>query len=177
VSLHGVRLTTTVYRAHHPRWSWSPESGEGARLYGGRFNRIGRSALYTSLQSKTALLESQQGLPRKAQPITLCAYDVDCDDVLDLTDPAVRDALGIDPELLRTAWALALAEGRTPATWTLAERLIEDGAAGALAPSFAPGTDARDLNVVFWRWSRTRPHRVRVIDDQGRLPRDDSSWR
>jgi RES domain-containing protein len=119
------------------------------------------------------LLESQQGL----QPITLYACDVDCGEVVDLTDPVTRDALEITPELLQAAWALDLAEGRTPVTWTLAERLIESGAAAAIVPSFAPTTDARDLNLVFWRWSRTRPHRVRVVDDDGRLPRDDRSWR
>jgi hypothetical protein len=27
-----------VYRAHNPRWSFSPHSGDGAARYGGRFN-------------------------------------------------------------------------------------------------------------------------------------------
>lgn len=50
------------------------------------------AALYTSMRSETAWLEAQQGLPFKAQPMTLCAYRVDCADMLDLTDPAVRAA-------------------------------------------------------------------------------------
>jgi RES domain-containing protein len=33
------------------------------------------------------------------------------------------------------------------------------------------------VNVVFWRWSASLPHRLTVIDDEGRLPRDESSWR
>lgn len=33
-----MRFRGIVYRAHDPRWSWPPVSGEGSRLYGGRFN-------------------------------------------------------------------------------------------------------------------------------------------
>jgi hypothetical protein len=29
---------------------------------------------------------------------------------------------------------------------------------------------------VFWRWSDHPPHQLRLIDDERRLPRDDSSW-
>nr|WP_321985628.1 RES domain-containing protein [uncultured Lichenicoccus sp.] len=47
-------------------------------------------ALYTALRCETAWLEAQQAFPFKVRPMTLCAYDVDCDDVLDLTDPAMR---------------------------------------------------------------------------------------
>ena len=35
-----MRFRGIVYRAHDPRWSWPPVSGEGSRIYGGRFNRI-----------------------------------------------------------------------------------------------------------------------------------------
>lgn len=46
----------------------------------------GVPALYTSLRLETAWLEAQQGLPFKAQPMTLCDYGVDCEDIADLTD-------------------------------------------------------------------------------------------
>jgi RES domain-containing protein len=29
-----MRFRGVVYRAHDPRWSWPPVSGDGARLYG-----------------------------------------------------------------------------------------------------------------------------------------------
>jgi RES domain-containing protein len=45
-----------------------------------------------------------------------------------------------------------------------------------MAPSFAPGAGSADRNVVFWRWSDTPPHKVKVIDDEARLPRDGRSW-
>ncbi len=42
-----MRLRTTVYRAHNPRWSFAPLSGADAARYGGRFNPTGMEALYT----------------------------------------------------------------------------------------------------------------------------------
>jgi RES domain-containing protein len=74
-------LDPMLYRAHNPRWAFAPTSGRGAALYGGRFNPAGTPALYTSMRPETAWLEAQQGFPFKPQPLTLCAYEVDCDDV------------------------------------------------------------------------------------------------
>jgi hypothetical protein len=42
-------------------------------------------------------------------------------------------------------------------------------------PSFAPGCGDGHANAVLWRWSEGRPHRVRAIGDDHRLPRDDAS--
>lgn len=177
MSLPFVRLRTTVYRGHNPRWSFAPESGEGAAQYGGRFNPQGTQALYTSQRPETAWLEAQQGFAYKAQPLTLCAYAVDCAHILDLTAVETRRAAGIVDTDLDCAWEAMTGRGETPPSWRTAERLIEAGCAGIIVPSFAVGATARDINVVFWSWSRRLPHRVRVIDDDGRLPRDDRSWR
>ena len=53
-----MHFTGLLYRAHNPVWSREPLSGEGAARFGGRFNRIGRIALYTSLAPETALREA-----------------------------------------------------------------------------------------------------------------------
>ena len=172
-----MRLTGLVYRAHDPRWAFSPTSGRGAARYGGRFNPVGREALYTALRPETAWLDAQQGFPFKAQPMTLCAYAVDCDDVVDLTDAAQLASRAIVPAALAGAWETEARAGRRPAGWTLAERLIAEGVAGIVVPSFAYGAGAADINVVFWHWSDTPPHQVRVIDPEHRLPRDARSWR
>jgi RES domain-containing protein len=144
---------------------------------GGRFNPVGTAALYTSLRLETAWLEAQQAFPFKAQPMTLCAYEVDCADVADLTDAAVRAELGIEPEHLACPWEHMVARGVKPPSWEAAERLIAHGHVGMLVRSFAPGATANDINAVFWRWSEASPHKVRVIDHHDRLPRDDQSWR
>jgi RES domain-containing protein len=171
-----LRLIRTVYRAHNPRWAFAPDSGEGASLTGGRFNPRGVTALYTSLRFETAWLEAQQAFPFKAQPMTLCAYDVDCDDVLDLTSPAAPTGLGIGASVLTCPWKDTETRGIRPASWILAERLIRDGIAAIIVPSYASGATAADINVVFWNWSKGPPHQVRVIDDEVRLPRDGRSW-
>jgi RES domain-containing protein len=164
-----VRLRTIVFRAHHPHWAFTPDSGAGAALTGGRFNPVGVPALYTSMRFETAWLEAQQAFPFKAQPMTLCAYHVDCEDILDLTDPATRAAYGITPADLSCAWLDLATRATKPPSWMVAARLIDAGIAGIVVASFASGARTADVNVVFWRWSADPPHQLRIIDDFGRL--------
>lgn len=172
-----MRLRAIVWRAHHPRWAFEPASGEGAALHGGRFNRVGVPALYTSMRFETAWAEAQQAFPFKAQPMTLCGYEVDCEDIADLTDEATIAALGAGRAALACPWEYLVDKGETPPSWALADRLIATGHAGILAPSFAPGATAAEVNAIFWRWTTDPPHRVKVCDDARRLPKDDVSWR
>jgi len=172
-----VRLQTIVYRAHHPRWAFLPESGDGAAVTGGRFNPVGVPALYTSLQFQTAWLEAQQAFPFKAQPMMLCAYEVDCEDVIDLTNAEVLRHHGIAVDDMSCPWKDMSSRGMTPPSWALATRLAAEGASAIVSPSFAAGAGARDINVVFLTWTRSPPHQVRVIDDDDRLPKDARSWR
>jgi len=171
-----MKLSTQVFRAHHPGWAFAPESGQGAAIHGGRFNRKGRDTLYTSLSMQGAWTEAQQAFPFKAQPVTLCTYDVECDDIEDLADADTIARLDIQHTDLSCPWEDLADRGLTPPSWTLAERLIADGIAGIIVPSFASAAGAGAKNVVFWCWEAKPPRQVRVIDDQRRLPRDRSSW-
>ena len=158
-----------VYRAHNPEWPWAPLSGEGARRHGGRFNRRGIPALYTSLSPLTAIRESQP-LGRPMQPLTLCAYEVDAEPVFDTQDEARRRALGVRvSDLACPTWESKMLSGELPASQALADRLIAEGYSGMRVRSFAAGTGPDDLNLVMWRWSARRPARVVLIDDEGRL--------
>jgi RES domain-containing protein len=172
-----LRLVRQVFRAHNPRWSFQPESGEGAARHGGRFNPLGMEALYTSLRMETAWLEAQQAFPFKAQPMTLVPYDVDCEDIVDLTDPDAIETLGITPSDLNCPWEDMVDRHLQPPTWDLARRLFDGGKAGIIVRSFATGSTAADVNAVFWRWGRKPPHQVAAVDDYERLPSDDRSWR
>jgi RES domain-containing protein len=172
-----VKLTGLVYRAHNPRWAFAPDSGEGAASAGGRFNPVGMPALYTAKRFETAWLEAQQVFPFKAQPMMLCAYEVDCEDVLDLTDTATLAEHGITSADLACPWKDLSTRGIKPPSWEITEQLIEAKTAGVIVPSFAKGAVATDVNVVFWDWAPNPPHQVRVIDDDQRLPKDASSWR
>ena len=165
-----------AYRAHNPRWSWRPLSGEGAAKYGGRFNAKGVAALYLSLDPSTAILEASQGFAFKLQPLTLVTYEVDCADIVDLRSETELRAWDIEPREFHCPWKLLAEQGRPVPSWALAERLRASGQAGVVAPSFAPGATAANVNLVLCTWGDQPHHKVAVIDDEGRLPRDASSW-
>jgi RES domain-containing protein len=171
-----LRFRGLAYRAHDPRWSFKPLSGDGAAVHGGRFNSKGTPALYMSLDPMTAIKEAAQGFARKFEPYVLCAYEIDCEDVIALRDQGERSAAGVGIDELACPWFAEAVAGREPASWRLAGKLIANGAAGLLAPSFVHGaTPARD-NLVLWRWSSRPPHKVALFDPSGRLPKNQLSW-
>ena len=169
-----MRFRGLVYRAHNPQWSWTPLSGEGARRYGGRFNRRGIAALYTSLAPLTAVREAQP-LGRPMQPLVLCAYEVDTEPVFDAMDEQQRREIGIsESDLACPTWEGEMLAGAIPASQAMADRLIAAGYSGIRVRSFASGASADDFNLVMWKWGSDRPTRVVLIDDEGRLSRDPS---
>ncbi len=179
-----MKLRTTAWRAYHPRWAYDPTSGEGAALYGVRFNPTGQPALYLSLRPQTAWLEAQQAFPFKAQPMTLCAYEIDYADIVDFTNDnteaghLLAAAGGFSNRDIACPWEKLVPEGREPPTWMIARHAIATGLAGALFPSQAFGAGPDDINLVLWASSGDQPpHRLAVIDDFDRLPKNDLSWR
>ena len=171
-----MRLTQPVYRAHNPRWGFLPNSGEGGEIAGGRFNPIGMPALYTSSRIEAAWLEAQQSFAFKAHPMTLCGYDVDCQDILDLTASDIRREHQIEFEDLACPWKDLATRGLQPPSWTIVQKLRTQKIAGIIVPSFANGAGTNYTNVVFWQWADHRPHQVKVVDDYNRLPKNTSSW-
>ena len=164
-----MRFQGLVYRAHNPQWSWTPLSGEGTRRHGGRFNRRGVPALYTSLDPLTAIREAQP-LGRPMQPLTLCAYEVDAEPVFDALDEEHRRDQDVsDADLVCAAWEAEMLAGLVPASQALADRLIVAGYVGMRVRSFAVGAGTGDINLVMWQWSANPPARVALIDDEDRL--------
>ena len=172
-----MRLVGTCYRAHDPQWSFKPVSGEGAAIRGARFNPKGVPALYLALSIMTAVKEANQGFAHRIDPCVLCSYDVDCADIVDLRTAATRDAAKVRFDDIACAWMGFLADGKRPPSWAIHDRLVAEGKAGILVPSFAPGADSSDQNLVLWHWGEELPRRVAVIDPSGRLPKDQLSWR
>lgn len=170
-----MRFVGTAYRAHDPRWSFKPTSGEGAAIRGARFNPKGVPALYLALSIMTAVKEANQGLARRIDPCVLCSYDVDCEDIADLTSVQGRAEHGISLDDMACAWAWDLSEGRRPGSWRVHDRLREKGIAGILVPSFAPGAGSEDINLVLWDWGPDLPHKIVVYDPSNRLPKDQLS--
>ena len=171
-----MRFQGLGYRGHDPKWAFSPLSGEGAAIHGGRFNPIGMPALYLALTVEGLFIEVAHGFGHRFDPLTVSTYEVDVDDVADLRTNEARSGAGVVLDDLACAWALDRASRRKPASWMVAERLVEAGAAGILVSSFALGARSGMDNLVLWRWGNDPPHRVAVHDPSGRLPRDQSSW-
>lgn len=159
------RFTGTLYRALNPLWMRQPLSGEGARRHGGRFNPKGIPALYTALTPEGAIAEANQA-GRPFEPVTLVAYEADVAPVLDATDPAQQASAGVDPAVLAADdWRLQMRNGGQSGGQGLALRLMGEGWAGMIVPSFARGVKPGARNLVLWRWDGA----LRVIDNEGRL--------
>ena len=158
------------WRMLAPRWAFEPLSGAGAARAGGRWNTPGQAALYLSENHATAIAEYQQNLPR---PGTLTAYDVDAPGILDLSDPAVRRAIGLDDAFLRQPWKhVRDVMHQRPACWDFVTAVTGGGWQGLRVPS----VQASGLNLVLWRWNAADAPVVRHVDPLGDLPRDQASW-
>lgn len=171
-----MRYIGRCYRGHDPAWSFTPISGSGAALTGGRFNRKGEAALYLSLDVVTSVGECTQGFSHRLQPLTMCEYDVDCEDVADLRDTAGRERHGVAWDDLDCGWLTFQRERQEAPSWRVADRLRDEGCCGILVPSFVPGATEANQNLVLWRWGPDLPHQVIVYDPSGRLPKSQLSW-
>lgn len=164
----GVSFEGQLYRALNPRWAAEPLSGEGARLYGGRFNARGTPALYTSLTALGAMREAQQ--VGTFQPITLVAYRAKVTAVFDATDPACLAAASVDAAIIADpGWREAMRTEGAALTQMLAGQLLAAGFSALLVPSFAPGAGTGDRNLVLLRWNEDDDATLVVIDDEDRL--------
>jgi len=137
---------------------------------------VGTPALYLALTLEGMLVEMGHGFGHRFDPLTICSYNVDVDDIIDLRTDSGRAAESIDLASMACPWAYDLATGKTPASHSIAKSLIAKGVAGILSPSFATGARPDLANLILWRWGAELPHKVEVHDPGGRLPKDKSSW-
>ena len=170
-----MKFVCLAWRAHDPLLSFKPLSGDGVAVHGGRFNPPGVPALYLALDPMTAIKEISQGFAHKFEPCVLCTYEIDCDDIVDLTSDEGRATVGAAAQDMACAWFDYRARRREAPSQLLARRLMEAGAAGILVPSYANSATPTDRNCVLWKWSGKKPHKVSVFDPGGRLPRDQVS--
>jgi RES domain-containing protein len=145
-------------------------------VHGGRFNPRGVPALYLSLDWSTAVIEANQGFSFRIPPLTIISYDVDCENIEDLSTASGLRRNGARREELSCPWKLLAETSKAVPSWVLGERPRSGGLAGIIVPSLAPGAGADARNLVLWRWGDTLPHKVTVFDLEGRLPRNDKSW-
>jgi RES domain-containing protein len=165
-----IELSGVFWRMLAPRWSFEPLSGAGAARAGGRWNEPGQAALYLSDSHGTAIAEYHQDLPR---PGTLTSYAVDAKRLIDLADPAVQSALGLDQSFFRQAWKYDRDIKKVrPLCWDFARQAIAAGLCGLRVPS----AQAQGNNLVLWQWNTVDAPSVRVIDPLQDLPTTQASW-
>lgn len=159
-----MEFSGLLYRALNPIWAREPLSGAGAARYGGRFNRVGRAALYTSTAPETALREANQ--VGTLQPTTLVALRAEVGPLLDGRDAAALAPFAITPDALADpAWRERMLTRQPVPTQELAEAADAAGFAGIVVPSYARGAPADATNIVLWQWDG----QIEVVDDANRL--------
>jgi RES domain-containing protein len=138
-----IALSTTALRHLSPKYD--PRSGEGARLNGGRFNPPDSfPTLYLCETRPCAVAELTRLGARQVVgvdgllPRVLFRYDLELDQVLDLTDPQVREHIGVSPADL------------SGEDWSLCQTIGTDAhAAGDQAIRTYSATDVDTVLVVF----------------------------
>jgi RHS repeat-associated protein len=98
----GVRFQGTVQRAVNPKYAdgaWDIHAGNIAANH--RYSGSGRGALYTGT-SREAVLGELRHYGVDPDSVTWVTKSVQVDNVLDLTNPAVRDQLGITLKQITT---------------------------------------------------------------------------
>jgi RES domain-containing protein len=170
--LRGINYSQKCWRGFTPRWSSTPLSGEGARLYEGRWNPKGMEALYLAENFSTAYKEYQNELPD--HPCLILSYQVCIDGIVDFCNEEVRERANISLRTMYCEWKyIFLVEKKDPPTWEIVRNLYDDGVAGIRVPSTR---DIGGVNIVLWRWN-DHPSRVVTYSDPRRdLPKDQSSF-
>jgi RES domain-containing protein len=157
-----------LYRAINPVFAREPMSGRGAELYGGRFNPKGVPTLYASTSVLTALREANQ--VGDLQPTTLVCYRAEIEMIFDTGDVAALARAGFDEiSLADPTWRDQMRTTGEARTQRFARELIAQGYNGLLVRSFAKGAGPGDMNLVLWKWSKSVPSRLELIDDEDRL--------
>lgn len=149
-------LSAALWRMLPIRFQRSPLSGEGARLYGGRWNPRGVPALYLATDHATAVAEFYQGMPK---PGTLVPYSINASLIADLTDGHAAPCDMSVERALNASWKDFSGKGPQPPSWQLAATLIAAGAEGALVPSVQ---NRGGCSLVLWRW-----HDAMAADGEG----------
>ena len=162
------------YRAFSPRWAHQPESGAGASLAGGRFNRPGVPARYLARESETALIEYRAEWPF-LPPSTLVSFRVTANPVVDFTG-------GYQAGVWSSIWAeagcnwkaLSMLEDIEPPSWVIGDLVRESGFAGILYRS-ARSSDGVCL-VLFPEMQSHTGFTATAHDPTGELPKNQDSW-
>jgi RES domain-containing protein len=152
------RFQGDFFRAVRPEFARNADivSGEGSRIHGGRWNPPGRVRAVYGTHAKPAhaleealALQRYYGLsPAGALPVVVTVCHADLHSVLDLTLPAVLDAIGLArTDLSAEDWRKLNARRFESMTQAVGRAAHGEGIEGLTAPS-AAGAGIRNI-VVF----------------------------
>lgn len=156
LSSRAGKLDGTVYRSCAPKYATSVDllSGEGSRLYGGRWNPIGVTSVYGSSDPETAMAETLAGAKYFGMPVhstmprMFVAIEFKFSLVLDLTDGGIRKSLGIsESRMLDCDWRRESAKGSDSLTQAIG-RAASEARLEAILVASAAIDDGQNL-VVF----------------------------
>ena len=151
------------YRAQEPYGTPAPIDGDIELPTTGELQVATVRPLYLALNLEGLLLETGQGFGNRFDPLTIRAYEVDVEDIVDLRTEADRAAAGVELASMACSWQFDSLTRRFIPSWVLADDLIAQGAAGMLAPSLATNARPSMANLVLWRWGPKLPYRVSAV--------------
>ncbi len=125
-------MTGTCYRAVDPRYRSAALAGSRAA---GRFSPPGAPALYLSSSPEgvaTAMIAHRSA---RSAELDVLGFRVAATRIVDLRDHALLAGLDIDPADAAAPWQEIVADGGTPPSWQVRDRLVELGAHGLIDPS------------------------------------------
>ena len=163
-----TKFSGVAYRSSTPEYATEADllTGEGSKLYGGRWNPIGIAVVYASLTPETAMAETlahnrYYGISAEdAMPRTFVAIAAKLHAVLDFRDGNVRRRLQVSQKrILAVDWRKDVRAGREPITQKIGQAAYEAGWEGLIGHFLAQSScfdDDREcffscvLSVYFW---------------------------
>ncbi len=143
----------TAYRGARPRYARDPDflSGQGSKIAGGRWNPPDSCrTIYACTAGLTVLKEAfaasrRAGIPDSASlPVTIRSFECTLQEVVDLSDPAIQTALGLNMRaLLAEDWLRP--SPHEAHCQAVGHEAFRAGIEGLLVPSAA---DPHDTNLV-----------------------------
>ena len=151
-------ISGTFYRAIDPAFRAFAITGSRSE---GRYSRANEPTLY--LSSSIDGVEAAMIAHTNARSVEREIVDVhvEASRIVDLRDARAREAAGIDLADAMAPWQDIAADGGTPPSWAVRDRVVEIGANGLIDPSRKrPGC----WHLVLFRWNEPDAPLVRLIE-------------
>ena len=127
-----VSVRGTFYRAVDPAYEQAALNGSRSA---GRYSPPDVPTLYLSSSREGVAAAMQKHSDSRTPALRVLAFEVHADRIADLRDSSAMAELGVVPDDAFGDWLLALANGATPPSWRVRERLESMGASGLIDPS------------------------------------------